>query len=137
MLYNKYMSIVGVTLENNKSARRKEWHNKRKQRALEMLGGKCCKCGSLENLEFDHIEPGSVSFRIVPGLRLSWARVEAELKKCQLLCHECHLEKTCEERHYNRGIHGIIGMYSNHGCRCDECTRAWAEYYRNRRRNKK
>lgn len=44
-------------------------------------GGRCCKCGSNEELEFDHIIPvskgGATSFR-----------------NLQLLCHKCNLKKS-------------------------------------------
>lgn len=33
--------------------------------------------------------------------------------------------------------HGTKGEYSNHGCRCTECRRAWAEYYAGRNMIKK
>ena len=26
--------------------------------------------------------------------------------------------------------HGVPGRYSNHGCRCKRCTKAWADYHR-------
>lgn len=30
--------------------------------------------------------------------------------------------------------HGSPSSYNNHGCRCVECTKAWAEYMRDRMR---
>lgn len=29
--------------------------------------------------------------------------------------------------------HGTINRYSNHGCRCKRCSKAWGDYYRQRR----
>lgn len=30
--------------------------------------------------------------------------------------------------------HGSASSYNNHGCRCQECTTAWADYMRDRMR---
>lgn len=30
--------------------------------------------------------------------------------------------------------HGSPSSYNNHGCRCEECTKAWADYMRDRMR---
>ena len=120
--------------KNGMSAYRKERHYRLKAKAIDILGGKCVACGTDERLEFDHIDPSTVEFRIIPGLRLAWSRVETELKKCQLLCHEHHWEKTRKDRQLNDGKHGIIGMYTNNGCRCSDCKAAWAEYHRNRKK---
>lgn len=99
-----------------------------KAKLIEMLGGKCVCCGTTKQLEFDHIDPAIVSFRI--GRKLGTYGIDiliAEAKKCQLLCTDCHLDKTLKENGKNRAIHGSAGMYSNHGCRCQMCRSAWAK----------
>jgi len=61
----------------------------------EKLGGKCVKCGATERLEFDHIDPKNKSFCITKNLRMGdKEKLQEELDKCQLLCYDCHLEKT-------------------------------------------
>lgn len=65
----------------------------RNQEALEILGGKCAKCGSTEKLEFDHIDPKTKLFGIKYATR-NWEIVLEELKKCQLLCRMHHEEKS-------------------------------------------
>ena len=55
----------------------------------------CEKCGSTVCLELDHINPDEKkSHRI-----WSWSeeRRNEELKKCQILCHWCHKEKSTKE----------------------------------------
>ena len=43
--YNAYMRVyIG------------ERYHRRRKEAIEKLGGKCAKCGSAENLQFDHID---------------------------------------------------------------------------------
>lgn len=32
--------------------------------------------------------------------------------------------------------HGTTGGYSNHGCRCPQCRKAWAAYCRKRKRER-
>lgn len=85
------------------------------------MGGRCCKCGSTESLEIDHKDPEQkVSHRI-----FSWAvpRIEEELAKCQLLCKQCHIEKTNDDVHGGHNRHGTVYHYKK-GCRCDLCREA-------------
>tara|TARA_B100000287_G_C20230175_1_gene621750 strand:+ start:189 stop:599 length:411 start_codon:yes stop_codon:yes gene_type:complete len=61
-----------------------------------LLGGKCAICETTENLEFDHIDPKTKLFnptRYVTGGKPKDLIIE-EFKKCQLLCHRCHKNKT-------------------------------------------
>lgn len=71
-----------------------DYYYNRKQTYLDYLGNKCVKCGSQENLEFDHIDPKSKKFTICARLTYKPEIVYAELDKCQLLCKECHIAKT-------------------------------------------
>lgn len=74
----------------------------RRLRGIALLGGKCCQCGSRENLQVDHIDPDTKS-PVLRALRTgafwswSWDRIEAELAKCQVLCHLCHKAKSTHE----------------------------------------
>lgn len=70
------------------------WYQKRKARAIALLGGICVACGSTEDLEFDHVDPPAKSFTITNNLARAWKLVLEELKKCQLLCSQCHDDKT-------------------------------------------
>ncbi len=68
----------------------KQWVAKR--RADFFADKLCTKCDSAKNLELDHIDPAlKLSHSI-----WSWSekrRLE-EIKKCQILCEDCHKEKT-------------------------------------------
>lgn len=101
----------------------------RKALALEILGGKCVRCGSADQLEFDHIDPATKSFTITHRMLLGWGRVLAELAKCQLLCDSCHIAKTIEDGppHNKRAevVHRHITTYTD-GCRCEPCRLAKA-----------
>lgn len=104
----------------------REYQRKRLARtraeAVGRFGGKCCKCGSTNRLEFDHIDRAKKSFNI--SNIWSWrAEIrEAELSKCQLLCRDCHAAKTAFENGAHL-THGMRGMYDK-GCRCDQCMLA-------------
>lgn len=75
--------------------RRREEHLRR---AFEMIGEKkCAHCGATDNLEFDHIDPATKSFAIGNQVGRSWKQVEAEVRKCQLLCYACHKLKSARE----------------------------------------
>jgi 5-methylcytosine-specific restriction endonuclease McrA len=66
----------------------------KREKALAFLGGKCAVCGVKTDLHFDHIDPASKTFQISRNLNRRWEVIEAELRKCQLLCGPHHREKT-------------------------------------------
>ena len=73
---------------------------KYKQKAVDLLGGKCSKCGYsiLESLHFHHLNPKEKERNIKDLICCSWKRIEQEIKKCILLCANCHNETHKELR---------------------------------------
>lgn len=75
----------------------KGWHRRwiADRRASFFAGKRCAKCGSIDRLEIDHIDPATK----VANSIWSWTetRRTAELTKCQVLCHDCHKKKTAQE----------------------------------------
>lgn len=70
----------------------------RKKLLVQSLGGQCCACGYNKNLAalcFHHIVPADKGFEL--DLRSlsnnNWDRLCIESLKCELLCHNCHMEK--------------------------------------------
>lgn len=51
-------------------------------------------------------------------------RLQAELKKCQLLCHDCHREKTLKEISVDHGE----GLSGKKNCPCAPCKQRKSEY---------
>jgi len=114
-----------------------ERRKKRRDQLIDMSGGKCIKCGSTEDLNFDHRDPKERSFRLNgKDLDGPWEKILEEWRKCQLLCRLCHLVKTKENGEYgepaNKGIdeygnpipeHGHTARYAA-GCRCELCCKA-------------
>lgn len=97
----------------------RDWIAERREAWL-LENGPCVSCGSAEDLEVDHIDPGrKVTHRV-----WSWApeRAAAELAKCQVLCLGCHRKKTYGEAVGAWG-HGDERTYRA-GCRCDACRAA-------------
>jgi hypothetical protein len=74
----------------NLNRRRKE----QRQRMIDYLGGRCIGCGTIENLQFDHVDRKEKEVNVSKLFGYSDDRVLLEVKKCQLLCQECHQYKT-------------------------------------------
>ena len=76
---------------------RRGYRDKRKSYCIEYLGGKCVKCGTTHNLQFDHIKREGKKYTITGRVTNNFDNLKEELNKCQLLCAPCHLEKTASE----------------------------------------
>ena len=103
----------------------REWRAKRR---AEFFSGKhCAVCGSIEDLELDHIDRSTkISNRI-----WSWSepRRLAEIEKCQVLCAIHHKEKTRAEN-LKSVTHGDYSRGYSRGCRCEACTECVAPHWR-------
>ena len=83
-----------------KTAKRKEkYRNIRRKGYREKLGSKCQVCGynkCLSALHFHHIDPKAKKFPIsevmTGGRKRSEQEIEEEIKKCVLVCANCHTE---------------------------------------------
>jgi 5-methylcytosine-specific restriction endonuclease McrA len=85
----------------------KRHYLKRRGKVLEYLGGQCTACQSTDNLEIDHVDPATKSFSIGEVITHSWAKIEPELKKCQLLCTSCHSKKSETDGSLQKMIHAF------------------------------
>ncbi|MEX0932321.1 MAG: hypothetical protein WDZ61_00295 [Parcubacteria group bacterium] len=64
-----------------------------KSAAIKQLGGKCMKCGWRGNqaaLQFHHNDSKGKEFAIGNVANKSWDSIKQEMKKCSLLCANCH-----------------------------------------------
>ena len=64
---------------------------RQKLRAIELLGGKCNRCGWVGNIagfEFHHLRDKESEIGNVANK--SWSLIKKELEKCELLCSICH-----------------------------------------------
>lgn len=69
---------------------------KLREMARASKGNKCILCGYSKckrALGFHHIDPSKKEFDLSSkGLTRSWKRIEKEIKKCVLVCANCHME---------------------------------------------
>lgn len=107
--------------------------------------GPCYRCGTWERLEVDHIDRTQKVHHAV----WSWSqkRRDAELAKCQVLCHDCHRAKTLSSGDHLPRVpraqntpfqHGTLHGYTKWQCRCAACTEAKRtshKLYRDRRQS--
>lgn len=89
---------------NTKAVKRRRIRNVKinKQRVWDyLLKHPCLHCGEDDPivLEFDHIDPSTKisAIAMLRGSNCSWAKLEAEIAKCQVLCANCHRRKTAKE----------------------------------------
>ena len=67
----------------------------RKRKAISLKGGKCCRCGydkCLASLDFHHINSENKKYEWSQLRQLPWNEIIKELKKCILVCKNCHGE---------------------------------------------
>lgn len=75
----------------------KAWRKASKEAAVAAMGGKCAVCGysrCTDALDFHHVDATVKDFGL-GGIRAnctSWSNIVAELKKCVVLCANCHRE---------------------------------------------
>lgn len=67
-------------------------YRQRREMAFYVLGDSCWECGSTSKLEIDHIDSNSRLVRT--WWNLAWDKFLIELTKCQVLCQDCHIDKT-------------------------------------------
>lgn len=105
------------------------WLRKRRDTWL-LENGPCRGCGSLDDLEVDHIDPTTKELKPTH----IWSRRKdirkAELAKCQVLCRACHNAKSRVA--LVRLTHGKAHTYKNRGCRCELCKIAYSSWRKKR-----
>jgi hypothetical protein len=85
------------------------WYNRylKKRKCIDYFGGKCSVCGisDLECLEFHHIDPSTKNSKINGLMDCGWRELIDELKKCELLCSNCH------KKHHYKYKKDVIDYY--------------------------
>ncbi len=81
------------------------WARKKKAKLILLLGGQCKNCELIYNgkngglFQFHHKNPVIKKFNVNLSaiVDYSWSKILKELKKCKLLCGNCHLLKHSKE----------------------------------------
>lgn len=92
----------------------------KKIKGIDILGGKCSCCGEDRPwlLCFHHNDPNEKEFNINDILALRWSIIEPEIKKCVLLCYNCHREihDNDLDTKYNNNKKIILDIKAVNGC---------------------
>lgn len=100
---------------------------------IEALGGECVDCGTVDDLQFDHVDPTSKAFEVSTAIdSRPRTQVWEELRKCVLRCESCHIVKSRREGSFHNVEHAG-GLTGKRGCKCQPCRQQKAEYMRQRR----
>lgn len=97
----------------------------KKLKAINYLGGSCKSCGekNIFKLTFHHVNIDDKEFEFNEYQWSGWNKLESELKKCDLLCQNCHRELHYKnETKYNgtRRRDKLIYLEYSGGC-CVDC----------------
>ena len=82
---------------SKKSEHVKTWRRNNKIRMVQSMGGCCQVCGynkSFSALEFHHLDPNEkeIGLSSIRGNPQGWSKIIIELRKCILVCSNCHKE---------------------------------------------
>jgi len=82
---------------SKQSEKVKRWRKSCKARIIEAMGGSCCVCGYNKcqaSLAMHHLDPKLKDFGFgkVMANPQNWASLIEELRKCVLVCNNCHGE---------------------------------------------
>jgi hypothetical protein len=105
---------------NTPSAAR-DWHLIERRARGRFWLANAPRCGSTDELEFDHIDPETKVFAVGSDMSRAWDKLVEEALKCQLPCRECHVAKGIEDR--PEPAHSYY-RYWYYGCRCATCKAA-------------
>ena len=117
----------------------KRYHDTR-QKVVDRLGGKCSRCSTTKGpWHFDHKDKSKKTMRAADLHSVNDAKFEEEVKGLQLLCADCHKQKTHEAWDYSapKPPHGSYWRYRKYNCRCPKCTEAYKEKQKEWRENRK
>jgi len=97
----------------------KDWRARTKARMVAAMGGACVCCGydTYEGaLLFHHRDPSTKDFSL-SGVRMNpkkWSRIVEELRKCVLVCWNCHIELHAGLRNIPVGAAGFDESFADY-----------------------
>jgi hypothetical protein len=93
---------LSLEARKNKVIKQKQKRKERKLRIAKIKNSSCVDCGNIYSpcaMDFDHKDPKEKvsNVSILVGQLIAWDRVQAEIKKCDLVCANCHRLRTYKE----------------------------------------
>ena len=106
--YPEHYAKYGDHYRNRAKNRRELLRAEFRQNMLKYLvTHPCVICGEadMRTLEFDHLDPSQKSFSISQAVKQgkSWSLVLLEIKKCRVLCANCHKKHTSAHAGWYKG----------------------------------
>jgi hypothetical protein len=91
----------------------------KKLKAIRYLGGKCMSCGEDNFFKLTFHHKSNKEYKLSEMKEYRWSEIEKEIKKCDLLCHNCH-----RELHHNINIDSwnrkakinLLELYGSNSC---------------------
>jgi transposase len=110
-------------MNKNKNCWRKIDTYAKKLKAIILLGGKCEHCGETNffKLEFHHLESEEKEYNISRIRNYRWSIIESEIKKCKLLCRNCHNEEHNGYKDKRRFINKNTFLDFKKTIKCEKC----------------
>ena len=61
----------------------------------------CVQCGEARSwcLSFHHLDPSKKDLSVSKLITHSWSKIQAEIQKCIVLCHNCHADEHYRLKH--------------------------------------
>ena len=82
--------------------RQRKWATETRTKLISVLGGHCFKCQTDQDLQLDCIEPcGDEHHKMEYSWRMSFYRQQYFKFNLQLLCEDCHIQKSKTEHSSN------------------------------------
>lgn len=105
--YDLHYEKYGDAYRKRARTRKARIKLERQDKLYEYLQGKSCevcKFSDIRVLDFDHINPADKKFSIARGVNecYSWELIAEEIKKCRILCSNCHRIRTAEQFNWRK-----------------------------------
>lgn len=97
-------AYLAAHYRKNKPAYRnkaRKWERKRADAIRAAKAKPCADCGGTyppECMDFDHMPGEEKLFHVSHGHKMSAAKVDAEIAKCEVVCANCHRIRTASRR---------------------------------------
>lgn len=98
------------------------------KRAMDFLGGKCNHCDEnhIAALSFHHLDPKEKEFNVCKLMSKTWEELEGELKKCILLCENCHRKYHFNQKRFDENYEEICKRASGEKIRKISVCKRWS-----------